>query len=237
MYPTAKKRRQKTMGQKVSPVGLRLGINRSWQSRWYAGRDYSKLLQEDILIRRIIDDQLGNAGISKIEIERTAEEVKVDVHTSKPGIVIGRRGANINDIRSMIEAKTGNIIQLNIIEVKKPELVAKLVAESIASQLVGRVSFRKAMKKSVSLTLKAGAKGIRVQCAGRLGGAEMARTEWYREGRVPLHTLRADIDYGFAEANTTFGKIGVKVWIYLGDVILDKDQTKEANNKEEKVSD
>lgn len=224
------------MGQKVNPVGLRLGINRSWQSRWYAGRDYSRLLQEDVLIRKIIDDQLGNAGIAKIEIERTAEEVKVDVHTSKPGIVIGRRGANINDIRSMIEAGTGNIIQLNIIEVKKPELIARLVAESIASQLVGRVSFRKAMKKSVSLTLKAGAKGVRVQCAGRLGGAEMARTEWYREGRVPLHTLRADIDYGFSEANTTFGKIGVKVWIYLGDVILDKEEPASAKNKEEKVS-
>ncbi|MBN2073051.1 MAG: 30S ribosomal protein S3 [Actinobacteria bacterium] len=224
------------MGQKVNPTGLRLGINRTWQSRWYAGRDYSRLLQEDILIRKIIDEQLGNAGISKIDIERTAEEVKVDVHTSKPGIVIGRRGANINDIRNMIEERTGNIIQLNIIEVKKPELIARLVAESIASQLAGRVSFRKAMKKAVSLTLKAGAKGIRVQCAGRLGGAEMARTEWYREGRVPLHTLRADIDYGFSEAKTTFGKIGVKVWIYLGDVILDKKESAETQEKEEKVS-
>ncbi|MBE3113598.1 MAG: 30S ribosomal protein S3 [Actinobacteria bacterium] len=210
------------MGHKVNPNGFRLVINKGWQSRWFAEKDYAKFLKEDIIIRNIIEGQLENAGVSKIEIERTEEEVKVDMHTSKPGIVIGRRGANINDIRNLIEKKTGSIIQLNIIEIKKPELIAKLVAEGIASQLVGRVSFRKAMKKAISLCMKAGAKGIRVQCAGRLGGAEMARTEWYREGRVPLHTLRANIDYGFAEANTTFGKIGVKVWIYLGDIILDK---------------
>jgi small subunit ribosomal protein S3 len=212
------------MGHKVNPNGFRLVINKGWQSRWFAEKDYAKLLREDIIIRNIIEDQLENAGVSKIEIERTEEEVKVDMYTSKPGIVIGRRGANINDIRNLLEKKTGSIIQLNIIEIKKPELVAKLVAEGIASQLVGRVSFRKAMKKAISLCMKAGAKGIRVQCAGRLGGAEMARTEWYREGRVPLHTLRANIDYGFAEANTTFGKIGVKVWIYLGDIILDKEE-------------
>ncbi|TET15997.1 MAG: 30S ribosomal protein S3 [Actinobacteria bacterium] len=223
------------MGQKVNPIGLRIGINKGWQSRWYAAKDYARLLREDIVIRSIIEDQLGNAGVSKIEIERTEEEVKVDMHTSKPGIVIGRRGANINDIRDLIEKKTSSIIQLNIIEIKKPELIAKLVAESIASQLVGRVSFRKAMKKAVSLCMKAGAKGIRVQCAGRLGGAEMARTEWYREGRVPLHTLRANIDYGFTEANTTFGKIGVKVWIYLGDIILDeKEMGKERKLDKEK---
>lgn len=223
------------MGQKVNPIGLRIGINKGWQSRWYAAKDYARLLREDIVIRNIIEEQLGNAGVSKIEIERTEEEVKVDVYTSKPGIVIGRRGANINDIRDLIEKKTSSIIQLNIIEIKKPELIAKLVAESIASQLVGRVSFRKAMKKAVSLSMKAGAKGIRVQCAGRLGGAEMARTEWYREGRVPLHTLRANIDYGFAEANTTFGKIGVKVWIYLGDIILDeKEMGKERKLDKEK---
>lgn len=223
------------MGQKVNPNILRIGINKGWQSRWYAAKDYARLLREDIVIRSIIEDQLGNAGVSKIEIERTEEEVKVDMHTSKPGIVIGRRGANINDIRDLIEKKTSSIIQLNIIEIKKPELIAKLVAESIASQLVGRVSFRKAMKKAVSLSMKAGAKGIRVQCAGRLGGAEMARTEWYREGRVPLHTLRANIDFGFAEANTTFGKIGVKVWIYLGDIILDeKEMGKERKLDKEK---
>jgi small subunit ribosomal protein S3 len=215
------------MGQKVSPIGLRIGINKSWQSKWFASKDYSKLLKEDIVIRRIIEEQLGNAGVSKIEIERTEEEVKIDVHTSKPGVVIGRRGANINDIRDLIEKETGSITQLNIIEVKRPELVARLVAEGIASQLESRVSFRKAMKKSISLCMKAGAKGIRVQCSGRLGGAEMARTEWYREGRVPLHTLRANIDYGFIEANTTFGKIGVKVWIYLGDMLLDKEQIEE----------
>ena len=212
------------MGHKVNPNGFRLVINKGWQSRWFAEKDYARLLREDIIIRNIIEGQLENAGVSKIEIERTEEEVKVDMYTSKPGIVIGRRGANINDIRNLLEKKTGSIIQLNIIEIKKPELVAKLVAEGIASQLVGRVSFRKAMKKAISLCMKAGAKGIRVQCAGRLGGAEMARTEWYREGRVPLHTLRANIDYGFAEANTTFGKIGVKVWIYLGDIILDKEE-------------
>lgn len=222
------------MGQKVSPIGLRIGINKGWQSRWFAEKDYAKLLREDIIIRNIIEDQLENAGVSKIEIERTEEEVKVDMYTSKPGIVIGRRGANINDIRDLIEEKTGSIIQLNIIEIKKPELIAKLVAEGIASQLVGRVSFRKAMKKAISLCMKAGAKGIRVQCAGRLGGAEMARTEWYREGRVPLHTLRANIDYGFAEANTTFGKIGVKVWIYLGDIIRDI-LDKEEMGKERKL--
>jgi small subunit ribosomal protein S3 len=209
------------MGQKVNPVGLRIGINKSWQSRWFATRDYARLLKEDMMIRQIIEEQLGNAGISRIEMERTAEEVKVDMYTAKPGMVIGRRGATINDVRQSIEEATGNIIQLNIVEVKKPELVAKLVAESIANQLLGRVSFRRAMKKAISLSLKAGAKGIKIQVSGRLGGAEMARTEWYREGRVPLHTLRANIDYGFAEANTTFGKIGVKVWLYLGDVILD----------------
>lgn len=217
----AKKRRLRIMGQKVNPIGLRIGINKGWQSRWFATRDYARLLKEDMMIRQIIEDQLENAGISKIEMERTAEEVKVDMHTSKPGMVIGRRGATINDIRKSIEDATGSIIQLNIVEVKKPELVAKLVAENIANQLLGRVSFRRAMKKAMTLSLKAGAKGIKIQCSGRLGGAEMARTEWYREGRVPLHTLRANIDYGFAEANTTFGKIGVKAWLYLGDVILD----------------
>ena len=210
------------MGQKVNPNGLRIGINRDWESRWFATKDFAKFVFEDINIRKLINDQIANSGISKIEIERTSDEVKVDVFTSKPGVVIGKRGTTINDMKDLLQKKVGRPVQLNIIEVKKPELVAKLVAEGIASQLVGRVSFRKAMKKSVTLTLKAGAKGIKVQCSGRLGGAEMARREWYREGRVPLHTLRAAIDYGCAEAKTTFGKIGVKVWIYLGDVIIDK---------------
>jgi len=234
----AEKRRLRVMGQKVNPIGLRLGINKGWQSRWFATRDYAKLLKEDLIIRKLIEEQLGNAGISKIEIERTVEEVKIDMHTSKPGMVIGRRGATINDIRKLIEDTTGNIIQLNIVEVKKPELVARLVAESIAGQLVGRVSFRKAMKKAMTLSMKAGAKGVKVQCSGRLGGAEMARTEWYREGRVPLHTLRADIDYGFIEAKTTFGKIGVKVWLYLGDLIF-KDNGEETiiDKPEEKKKD
>jgi small subunit ribosomal protein S3 len=219
------------MGQKVNPNGLRLGINKHWQSRWFTNKDYAKFLNEDMKIRVFLEEQLSNAGIAKIEIERTADEVKVDVYTSKPGVVIGKRGTNINDIREIIQREVSKDIQLNIIEVKKPEIIAKLVAEGIAAQLLGRVSFRKAMKKAVSLAMKSGAKGIRVQCAGRLGGAEMARTEWYREGRVPLHTLRADIEYGFAEAKTTFGKIGVKVWIYLGDTIFDKrelDKVKEA---------
>jgi small subunit ribosomal protein S3 len=215
------------MGQKVSPNGLRLGINKYWQSRWFSSREYAKFLYEDIKIREVLEDQLANGGISKIEIERTADELKVDVYTSKPGVVIGKRGTNINDMKEMVQKQIGKAIQLNIIEVKKPEIISKLVAESIASQLVSRVSFRKAMKKAMSLAMKSGAKGIRVQCAGRLGGAEMARTEWYREGRVPLHTLRADIDYGVAEANTTFGKIGIKVWIYLGDTIFDKKELEE----------
>jgi small subunit ribosomal protein S3 len=215
------------MGQKVSPNGLRLGINKYWQSRWFSSREYAKFLYEDIKIREVLEEQLANGGISKIEIERTADELKVDVFTSKPGVVIGKRGTNINDMKEMVQKQISKTIQLNIIEVKKPEIISKLVAESIASQLVSRVSFRKAMKKAMSLAMKSGAKGIRVQCAGRLGGAEMARTEWYREGRVPLHTLRADIDYGVAEANTTFGKIGVKVWIYLGDTIFDKKELEE----------
>jgi len=208
------------LGQKVSPNGLRIGINRDWESRWFASnKEYAQFIKEDISIRKLINDQIANSGISKIEIERTSDEVKVDVHTSKPGVVIGKRGTNINDIKDMLQKEVGKNVQLNIIEVKKPELVSKLVAEGIASQLEGRVSFRKAMKKAVSLTLKAGAKGIRVQCSGRLGGAEMSRTEWYREGRVPLHTLRADIDYGFAEAKTTYGIIGVKVLIFKGEVL------------------
>ena len=236
----AKQRRLKKLGQKVSPNGLRIGINRDWESRWFASnKEFAQFIKEDINIRKLINDQIANSGISKIEIERTSDEVKVDVFTSKPGVVIGKRGANINDIKEMLQKNIGKNVQLNIIEVKKPELVSKLVAEGIASQLEGRVSFRKAMKKAISLTMKAGAKGIRVQCSGRLGGAEMARTEWYREGRVPLHTLRAAIDYGFAEANTTFGKIGVKVWIYLGDVIIDKvaleGRTAEKARKEEAV--
>jgi small subunit ribosomal protein S3 len=206
------------MGQKVSPNGLRIGINKTWQSKWFARKEYADLIKEDILIRGILEEQLSNAGIARIEIERAAEEVKVDVYTSKPGVVIGKKGTNINDIKVLVQKNIENNLQLNIIEVKKPELIAKLVSEGIAGQLENRVGFRKAMKKAVSLTMRAGAQGIKVQCSGRLGGAEMARTEWYREGRVPLHTLRADIDYGFTEARTTFGKIGVKVWIYLGDV-------------------
>jgi len=227
----AKTRRPKTMGQKVSPNGLRIGINKTWQSKWFARKEYADLIKEDILIRGILEEQLANAGIARIEIERAAEEVKVDVYTSKPGVVIGKKGTNINDIKVLVQESIENNLQLNIIEVKKPELIAKLVSEGIAGQLENRVGFRKAMKKAVSLTMRAGAQGIKVQCSGRLGGAEMARTEWYREGRVPLHTLRADIDYGFTEARTTFGKIGVKVWIYLGDVFGKKNDNIEEVDK------
>jgi len=219
------------MGQKVSPNGLRIGINKTWQSKWFARKEYADLIKEDILIRGILEEQLANAGIARIEIERAAEEVKVDVYTSKPGVVIGKKGTNINDIKVLVQESIENNLQLNIIEVKKPELIAKLVSEGIAGQLENRVGFRKAMKKAVSLTMRAGAQGIKVQCSGRLGGAEMARTEWYREGRVPLHTLRADIDYGFTEARTTFGKIGVKVWIYLGDVFGKKNDNIEEVDK------
>jgi len=216
------------MGQKVNPNGLRIGINKGWQSKWFARKDYADLIKEDITIRELLEEQLSNAGIAKIEIERASEEVKVDVYTSKPGVVIGKKGTNINDIKTLVQEKIDNSLQLNIIEVKKPELIAKLVSEGIAAQLENRVGFRKAMKKAVSLTMRAGAQGVKVQCSGRLGGAEMARTEWYREGRVPLHTLRADIDYGITEAKTTFGKIGVKVWIYLGDVFNSTEDVEEA---------
>jgi len=234
----AKQRRLRKLGQKVNPNGLRLGINRDWESRWFATKDFAKFILEDIKIRKLVNDQIANSGISKIEIERTSDEVKIDVFTSKPGVVIGKRGATINEMKDLLQKQFGGSVQLNIVEVKKPELVAKLVAEGIASQLVGRVSFRKAMKKSVTLSLRSGAKGIKVQCSGRLGGAEMARREWYREGRVPLHTLRAAIDFGTAEAKTTFGKIGVKVWIYLGDVIIDKvsvDDKKTSKNEKESL--
>ncbi len=206
------------MGQKVNPIGLRIGIIENWRSRWYAGKDYSQLLEEDINIRRFITEKLANAYLSKIEIERTGETVTVDIYTARPGIVIGRKGKDVDSLKSELEKITDKQIQINIQEVTRPELDATLVATNIAEQLSARVSFRRAMKRAVSNSLRAGAKGIKVSCAGRLGGAEMARTEWYREGRVPLHTLRARIDYGFVEAHTTMGRIGVKVWIYKGSV-------------------
>ncbi len=207
------------MGQKVNPIGLRIGIIENWRSRWYADKDYAKFLMEDIRIRKHISTKLTRAGISKIEIERTGDRVKLDIHTARPGIVIGKGGSEVDALRSDVEKITQKQTQINIQEVKKPEIDACLVSQNIAEQLRARVSFRRAMKKAVTAALRSGAKGVRVACAGRLGGAEMARTEWYREGRVPLHTLRANVDYGFTEALTTFGRIGVKVWIYKGEIL------------------
>ena len=205
------------MGQKVNPHGFRLGITTDFKSRWYADKLYKDYVAEDVAIRRMLQRGMERAGISKVEIERTRDRVRVDIHTARPGIVIGRRGAEADRIRGDLEKLTSKQIQLNILEVKNPETDAQLVAQGVAEQLSSRVSFRRAMRKAMQTSMKGGAKGIRVQCSGRLGGAEMSRSEFYREGRVPLHTLRADIDYGFYEARTTFGRIGVKVWIYRGE--------------------
>ena len=211
------------MGQKINPYGFRLGVTTDWKSRWFSERDYKEYLTEDWKIRRAIMTKLESAAISRIEIERTRDKVRVDIHTARPGIVIGRRGAQADELRALLTQITGNPkVQLNIVEIKSPELDAALIAQGVADQLVNRIAFRRAMKRAVQNAQKAGALGIRVQCSGRLGGAEMSRTEWYREGRVPLHTLRADIDYGQAEARTTFGRIGVKVWIYKGEIPVEK---------------
>ncbi len=209
------------MGQKVNPYGFRLGITTDWKSRWFADRgEYAHYVIEDWEIRDYLMTELPHAAISRIEVERTRDRLRVDVHTARPGIVIGRRGAEADRLRAGLARITGNNkIQLNIQEIKQPELDAALIAQGVADQLAGRIAFRRAMKRAVQNAQKAGALGIRVQCSGRLGGSEMARTEWYREGRVPLHTLRADIDYGFREAKTTYGRIGVKVWIYKGDIL------------------
>ncbi|MFJ9035365.1 30S ribosomal protein S3 [Streptomyces sp. NPDC102406] len=206
------------MGQKVNPHGFRLGVTTDFKSRWYADKLYKDYVKEDVAIRRMMTSGMERAGISKVEIERTRDRVRVDIHTARPGIVIGRRGAEADRIRGDLEKLTGKQVQLNILEVKNPEVDAQLVAQAVAEQLSSRVSFRRAMRKSMQSAMKAGAKGIKIQCGGRLGGAEMSRSEFYREGRVPLHTLRANVDYGFFEAKTTFGRIGVKVWIYKGDV-------------------
>jgi small subunit ribosomal protein S3 len=201
----------------VNPHGFRLGITTDFKSRWYANKLYKDYVAEDVAIRRLLQRGMERAGISKVEIERTMDRVRVDIHTARPGIVIGRRGAEAERIRGDLEKLTGKQVQLNILEVKNPEVDAQLVAQGVAEQLSSRVSFRRAMRKAMQTAMKSGAKGIRVQCSGRLGGAEMSRSEFYREGRVPLHTLRADIDFGFYEARTTFGRIGVKVWIYRGE--------------------
>ena len=208
------------MGQKVNPYGFRLGVTTDWKSRWFADKEYGDYVVEDWKIRNYLMSQLPHAAISRVEIERTRDRLRVDVHTARPGIVIGRRGAEADRLRGRLTKITGNNrVQLNIQEIKQPELDAALIAQGVADQLAGRVAFRRAMKRAVQNAQKAGALGIRVQCGGRLGGSEMSRTEWYREGRVPLHTLRADIDYGFREARTTAGRIGVKVWIYKGDIL------------------
>ncbi|TXJ06779.1 MAG: 30S ribosomal protein S3 [Aeromicrobium sp.] len=206
------------MGQKINPHGFRLGISTDHKSRWYADKLYANYVGEDVQIRKLLTKGMDRAGISRVEIERTRDRVRVDIHTARPGIVIGRRGAEAERIRADLEKLTGKQVQLNIVEVKQPDLDAQLVAQGVAEQLSGRVQFRRAMRKAMQSTMRSGAKGIRIQCSGRLGGAEMSRSEFYREGRVPLHTLRADVDYGFYEAKTTFGRIGVKVWIYKGEV-------------------
>ncbi|MDP1808114.1 MAG: 30S ribosomal protein S3 [Actinomycetota bacterium] len=206
------------MGQKVHPLGFRLGVIEDWRSRWFATKDYSKYLAEDIQIRRWIAKRLVRAAISKVEIERSGDRIKIDLYTARPGVVIGKRGAEVDLLRAQLEKLTERHVQVNIQEVSRPELDATLVAQSVAEQLSARVAFRRAMKKAVTAAMKSGAAGIKIKCAGRLGGSEMARSEWYREGRVPLHTLRAKVDYGFVEATTTFGRIGVKVWVYRGEV-------------------
>jgi small subunit ribosomal protein S3 len=207
------------MGQKVNPIGFRLGINRTWDSRWYAGKEYGSLLHEDIRIREYIEKALPQAGVARIIIERPAKRARITIHTARPGVVIGKKGADIEKLRQEMSKMTGSDVTLNIVEIRKPEIDAKLIADNIAQQLTRRVAFRRAMKRAVQSAMRLGAGGIRIKCGGRLGGVEIARAEWYREGRVPLHTLRADIDYGTATAQTTYGACGVKVWVFKGEIM------------------
>ena len=207
------------MGHKVNPIGLRLGINRTWDSRWYAGRDYADMLHEDLRLREYLSTRLAQAGVSRVVIERPAKRARITIHTARPGVVIGKKGADIEKLRADLNRETGGDVHLNIVEIRKPELDATLVADNIAQQLVRRVAFRRAMKRSVQSAMRLGAEGIRIHCSGRLGGAEIGRAEWYREGRVPLHTLRADLDYGLTTAKTTYGTCGVKVWIFKGEIM------------------
>jgi len=207
------------VGQKVHPKGFRLGVIRDWDSRWFADKDYTDLLHEDYKIRKYVKNKFYAAGVSRVEIERAGNRVRVSIHTAKPGIIIGRGGQEVEQLKADLAKMTGKNVNINIVEIKKPELDAQIVAESVAAQLEKRVAFRRATKQAVGRTMRAGAKGMKIMVSGRLGGAEIARTEWYAEGRVPLHTLRADIDYGFAEADTTYGKIGVKVWINRGEIL------------------
>jgi small subunit ribosomal protein S3 len=213
------------VGQKVNPIGLRLGIVKEWESRWYSKKSYADFLHEDLKIREDIKKQFYHAGIARVDIDRAHDRAKITIHTARPGIIIGRKGSEIEALRKKIEAMTSKRIFININEIRKPDLVAQLVAENIAAQLLRRISFRRAMKKAIQSSMKAGAKGVRINCKGRLGGAEMARGEWFREGRVPLHTLRADIDYGLAVAHTKYGAIGVKVWIFLGEIFPEKKES------------
>lgn len=208
------------MGQKVHPYGFRLGINKPWKSNWYAKKDFAELLQEDISVREYIKKTLSHAGVANVEIERSANRIRINIHTSRPGIIIGKKGLEVDRLKEELQRFIkGNQVNLNIKEIRRAELDATLIAQNIGLQLLKRISFRRAMKKSVVSALRFGAKGIKIRCSGRLGGAEIARSEWYREGRVPLHTLRADIDYGTAEAKTTYGIIGIKVWVYKGDIL------------------
>ncbi len=207
------------MGQKVNPIGLRLGVNRTWDSRWFADESYAKMLHEDLKLRKFLHERLAQSGVSRVVIERPAKKARITIHTARPGVVIGKKGADIEKLRQELSKITRSDVQLNIVEIRKPEIEAKLVADGIAQQLERRVSTRRAMKRAVQSALRLGAQGIRINCGGRLGGAEIARSVWYREGRVPLHTLRAHVDYGSAIARTTYGVCGVKVWIYKGDIM------------------
>jgi small subunit ribosomal protein S3 len=221
------------MGQKVNPIGLRLGINRTWDSRWYANkREYGALLHEDIAIRRFLQKRLHQAGVSRIVIERPAKKARVTISTARPGLVIGKKGADIEKLRQALSQMTGSDVHLNIVDIRKPEIDAKLVAENICNQLERRIAFRRAMKRAVQSAMRLGALGIRINCGGRLGGAEIARTEWYREGRVPLHTLRADVDYGQATAFTAYGTCGVKVWVFKGEIMDHDPMAQETRNQD-----
>ncbi len=207
------------MGHKTHPIGYRLGYTKTWNSRWYAKKDYSDFLHQDIEVRDVLKSRLSHAGLAKVEIERSGDQIRVIIHSARPGIIIGRKGAEVDKLKAELEQRVGQQIYISIKEIKKPEVEAQLVSENIAAQLEKRVAFRRAIKRSIASAMRLGAQGIKVQCSGRLGGHEIARTEWHREGRVPLHTLRADIDYGFAEASTTTGRIGVKTWIYKGEML------------------
>lgn len=221
------------MGQKVNPIGIRVGINRTWDSRWYAGKEYADTLVEDLKLRQYIHDRLKPAGISKVLVERAAQNTRVTIYTARPGLIIGRKGSDIEKLRRDLSKRAKGDVSLNIVEIRKPEIDAQLVAEGVAQQLERRVSFRRAMKRAVQGALRTGAQGVRVAVSGRLGGADIARTEWYREGRVPLHTLRADLDFGTAEADTTYGIIGVKIWLYKGDIMVNDPMARDKRLQEQ----